>query len=328
MNTLSSLILNSFIKKSGQQIIVPFYHAVSNKTPNFIGGLYPPRKIANFKRDIDVLLKYYEPISLSKLMDLVNSEKKITKKYFHLTFDDGLANFYNIVAPILKERNIPATVFLNTDFVDNKDLFYRYKASLLLEKYKKATIKIKEEYHNIIGGNNLNSVSSYLLNINFNNKELLDVLANKIDYSFLEELIKEKPYLTLNQIKELKNEGFTFGAHSQNHPFYGNLTLSDQIEQTTNSLNWIYKNLEINYKAFSFPFSDEGVTKKFFDTMNNKKLVDISFGTFGIKNDSVKNNVQRISFEFANKNAELFLLKEYLNYFLKIPFGKHKLLKK
>ena len=50
--------------------------------------------------------------------------------------------------------------------------------------------------------------------------------------------------------------------------------------------------------------------------------MDISFGTSGIKKDVIKNNLQRISFENFGKNTKLYLIKEYLKYFLKIPLGK------
>ncbi len=49
----------------------------------------------------------YKPtISLADCMNETNT--------FHITIDDGYLNFYNIAYPILKELNIPATLFVPT----------------------------------------------------------------------------------------------------------------------------------------------------------------------------------------------------------------------
>lgn len=320
----TSTLLKILIAGSKQRILIPFYHAVTNTVPNFIGDLYAPRTIEDFEKDLDVLLEFYEPISLIDLISVVNSGMKTSKNYFHLTFDDGLANFYDVVAPILIKRNISATVFLNTNFVDNKELFFRYKVSLLLRNYNKSNDSLKEKYHQFIyknTGKNI-SVSDFLLGVNFSNKEFLDDLASELNISFNDFLATEKPYLTKIQIHKLIEQGFSFGAHSANHPLYSLLDVDIQFIQTTESVNWVTNQFNLNYKAFSFPFNDIGVSTNFYKLMKMENTLDISFGTSGIKRDNVENNLQRISFEEAGKRAKLFLLKAYIKYFLKIPMGR------
>ncbi len=322
MKKLSSYILRSLISNSNQRILIPFYHAVSDEAPPFVEHLYRPRSIVNFERDLDTLLEFYKPISLKELTKLTKSELKGNENYFHLTFDDGLDNFYEIVAPILKKKNIPATIFLNTDFVDNKELFFRYKASLLLGEYLNSTVDVKNLFYKFLKKNNYTgtNVRAFLLTIKYQNKSILDDLADVLNYDFSYFLKIEKPYLSKIKIKELITEGFTFGAHSENHPFFNELTRGEQLAQTFNSINWVKKELNQSVKAFSFPFHDIGIPKAFFEKLSDE--MDISFGTSGIKRDSVKNNFQRISFERAPSNIKLFLIKEYFNYFLKIPLGK------
>ena len=319
MSKITTSILKTLQKAIGQQVLLPFYHAVTDTTLNFTNQLYPPRSIANFKNDLDTLLAHYQPISLQELIALNKSEEKLKQAYFHLTFDDGLSNFYYEIAPILKEKNIPATVFLNTNFVNNKDLFFRYKASLLLGKYINSNSQIKQVFEQFLTKKNNQNVAEYLLAINYQNKHELNDLAQKVNYNFTDFLAKEKPYLSLAQIQELQAQGFTFGAHSTDHPLFANLSLNAQLKQVTDSMNWLDKNLKLDYKAFSFPFEDAAVSHAFFKQAN----LDISFGTYGIKKDTVPNNLQRISFEYADTNTKLFLIKEQLKYLLKIPLRKH-----
>ena len=61
---------------------------------------------------------------------------------FHLTFDDGLREVYDVVLPYLLENQLHATIFINSDFVDNKKLFIRHKSSLIVSLIKKSQLEI------------------------------------------------------------------------------------------------------------------------------------------------------------------------------------------
>jgi peptidoglycan/xylan/chitin deacetylase (PgdA/CDA1 family) len=258
---------------------------------------------------------------MQEFIKISDQNRRLKKNYFHLTFDDGLANFHKVVAPILLEKKIPATVFINSDFVDNKALFYRYKVSLLYQIFEKSSLKDKKKFHAFF--ETKTRIKEKLFEINFNNKEILDDLAKVIGFDFEEYLAIEKPYLTSIQIEELLDMGFTIGAHSKNHPLYSDINFNMQIDQTKESINWLIEKFYLDYKVFSFPFTDLNVSEEFFIYLSNEKLLDVSFGTSGIKKDNFATNFQRIDFEIGNQKAEKYLIKEYFKYFLKAPFKKN-----
>ena len=248
------------------------------------------------------MLEHYQSISLQDLIAQNREGNTIDKNCFHLTFDDGLSEFYTIVAPILKEKNVHATVFLNTDFIDNKELFFRFKASILFDQLKEDAI----------------------LSISYNDRNTLDELAKKNEIDFNDYLIKGKPYLSSNQINELINDGFTFGAHSKNHPLYNKLSIDDQLSQTRKSIDYVTKNFNLDYRVFSFPFTDDGVSKAFFDEIGNS--TDLTFGCAGIKEDNANNHLQRLAME-TEKSGKEIIKGEYLYYILKEKAGKHKIIR-
>lgn len=313
-------LLKNIISLSNQRILVPFYHKVSDTNPSYEKYLYKARKIEDFKNDINIFNKYYRSVKLEKLIKLYNSETTIKQNYYHITFDDGLSNFYNVVAPILEEKKIPATVFVNSNFIDNKELFYRYKASLLIQFYQKSTLKVKHNFYEFF--NSKLKIQEKLLSIGFDNRKVFDELADFVGYSFNDFLEKEKPYLTTDQIKDLIDRGFTIGSHSINHPLYSELSLNEQILQTKESIKFLHQNLNLDYTVFSFPFTDLGVSNGFFQSSFYKNNIDLSFGTSGIKKDKIKNNFQRLFFEIDNKKATSYLLEQYIKYLLKIPLGR------
>lgn len=238
------------------------------------------------------MVQHFKPISLIELLELKKNGFKTKAPCFHLTFDDGLSEIYDVVAPILVKRKIPATFFINSDFIDNKNLFYRFKASILAERFS----------------------ADGLLNISFHEKDEIDNFSKSLNVDFNEYLEKEKPYLTTLQIKNLINQGFTIGAHSQNHPLYNLLDEKEQISQTLNSVNYLKQEFGLDYSVFSFPFTDDGVHKNFFKVIQSH--VDLTFGSAGIKKDSISFNLQRIAME-TNHSAEEIIKTQYFYCFLK-----------
>lgn len=287
---------------TGEQLIFPFYHSVNDNIPEHLINLYEPRSIENFEKDLDYLVQHFKPISLIELLELKKNGFKTKEPCFHITFDDGLSEIYDTVAPILVKRKIPATFFINTDFLDNKNLFYRFKASVLAERVE----------------------ANGLLELTFNEKEQIDEFATTLNIDFNEYLEKEKPYLSAVQIKDLINQGFTIGAHSQNHPLYNLIAEEEQINQTLNSVNYLKQEFDLDYSVFSFPFTDDGVKKSFFKAIESK--VDLTFGSAGMKKDSVKFNLQRIPME-KNESAEQLIKTQYFYCFLKKLFGRNKIVR-
>ena len=203
----------------------------------------------------------------------------------------------------MKEKGIPATVFLNTDFIDNQELFYRFKVSLLIE-----------ELH-----------ASGLINTTIKDIDAINELASENGINFENYLADKQPYLTSNQINELIEQGFTLGAHSQSHPLYSSLSLEEQLAQTKNSIDKVTNNYNLNYKVFSFPFTDDGVSEAFFDKIKND--VDLTFGCAGIKNDTFPFQLQRLAME-TDEDTRSILKTEYFYHLMKSFVGKNKIVRR
>jgi peptidoglycan/xylan/chitin deacetylase (PgdA/CDA1 family) len=302
------MIINKCLNILGINYIFPFYHTVSNEVLPHINKLYNYRNEKQFTNDLDYLLKNYIPITYNEFK---LGKQKTRKSYFLLSFDDGFSEIYNVIAPILLKKGIPAIFFINTDFVDNKQLFFRCKASLLLNKITSSNSYQLKEIKNHINIKTIDmvSLSNFIMKINYEKIELLDILANILELDFADFLNINKPYLTTSQIKELSNKGFVFGGHSCSHPLFSEISLSQQIFEARESTNIVNKICNQNEKLFSFPFTDSGVTKDFF--IESEKFLDFSFACAGIKKDIFNYNIQRIPVENYS-NIETSLNKEFI----------------
>jgi len=314
------LPINLIQKLSYQQLILPVYHTISDIELTHVKHLYRVKNTKEFINDLDFLLKHYKALDYFEFQELIQNNSQPQKPSFLLSFDDGLSEFYDSIAPILIKKGIPAICFLNSGFIDNKDLFYRYKASLLIEEINKRPSLLDKISPFLNGSEN---VKQYFLSIIYQNKYILDEIAQLIEYDFNDYLINHKPYLSTEQIANLIKQGFYFGAHSIDHPEFQHIQLQEQIRQTAESVQSICKKFSLQYKTFAFPFTDYSISNQYFNEIKNKNIVDCTFGCAGQKKDSIATNYHRIPFEMGNLTGKQILTAELLYYILKMPLGKN-----
>lgn len=322
---LEHLSVPSLIKITGQKLFLPFYHTISNRKLAHIENIYPVRSVDLFQSDLETLLEYFKPISIDALYKLVNNNETLEAPAFHLTFDDGLKEIYTIIAPMLEERNIPATFFINTAFVDNKALFYRYKVSLLIER-----IKESEHYRSILAQElalenaDFETIKQHLLQLKYADVQLINTLAILIGVDFDQYLQQEQPYLTTDQISDLQKRGFCIASHSVDHPFFGAIPDDQKKQQVTESFAFLNEKFQLTQHYFSFPFSDLDVDSSFIDWLYSHSACLLSFGTAGLKADYDKRHLHRVAFDGTLRTAEIIIKNQYFNFFIKIFLKRNK----
>jgi len=281
---------------------------ISDDDVTHLKYLYPYKNIKQFNNDLDFLLKNFSPISISDLLDFKKNERQLPEKSFLLTFDDGFKEMHDVAAPILLKKGVPATFFISSSFLDNENLCYQHKASILIQHFQSNDLssgslkRVKEIFlENVI---NFIDIKSSILSIQYRKKELIDEIAKEVHLDFNDYLKKRKPYLTSQHIEEMIEKGFSFGAHSIDHPLYSALLLEEQIYQTIESVQFIKKKFNLDYGAFAFPHTDYNVSKDFFNEIYSSGILDISFGTGGMITDECGHNFQRVSLEKPLMPAE------------------------
>lgn len=309
---LGRLISAKTLINARTPIFHPFYHVVSNKNlPHVLN--YPYRNEHEFETELDFFLKHFKAVSLEDL----HSKRNQTEKIFHISFDDGLRECAEIIAPILLKKGIPATFFVNPGFVDNRALFHKYKASLILNELKEnpqreAAVKFLKQHD--LG-------TEKLLKTNILQDETLNSAAELLGLNFHGFLEKQKPYLSTQQILELQNQGFSVGAHSFYHPEFWEISEAEQLEEVMKSMDWLNKTIDPPIKTFAFPFTDSGVSRSVLKTIASEKICDITFGTAGLKFDSFNSHFQRYPVEIPGDFMQN-LKSEWIYFVLRKWIGK------
>lgn len=322
---------DKLIRWSRQSLLLPFYHAISDAPLPHIRHLYAVKKTKQFTEDLDFLLRYYDPLSLAAFQAVQSGDKVLHRPAMLLSFDDGLREFHDVIAPALLRKGIPAICFVNSGFVDNRGLFFRYKASLLLEVLTQNTDLPADPRLLAWREDRFPAAKNWrqaLLSTRYAERHWLDELAAQISLDFNDFLKRQRPYLTRTQIGQLQDQGFAFGAHSVDHPAYRLLPLEEQLRQTTESLAFVQQHLGVKPPCFSFPFTDFGVPASFFTRLREKADIQFTFGCAGQKQDSAPGHFQRTPFEDGSLAARRIHNAELLYYLLKAPFGKNRIIRR
>jgi len=330
VSAFSWLFPVKFLQKvSGINTIFPFYHTVSDRSLPHIKHLYHIKTTKEFKADLDFLLKHFTPIEPGELLN--KNIKRNDKPSFLLTFDDGLREIKEIVAPILLDKGLKAIFFVNNDFIDNKDMLYRCKASLIVEELKTKTFSediIRKAGRLFeIANVSVNHLIKNILNISFSNRKLLNALAELFEVDFDEFTRVHRPYLSAADINELKDMGFSIGAHSSDHRELHLFKDDKIVNEIKESITGISKQFNISCRYFSFPFTDTGISinvmRQIHDPVN--PVADASFGTSGMKINEEFPVFQRIPVEKSKMKSCRYIKAEYLYYMMKAIVQKHRI---
>ena len=275
--------------------------------------------VEKFHWQLNYLKKHYQPISLDYLIYCYKNNKMWPDYSVILTIDDGFKSNYTYAYPILKEKQVPATIFLATDFIGTKKMFWLDQVEYALARAQ-------------LGKYNLNLVGEeFSVNLQDNNSKL--TLMGKIKQMIktqpqekraeiieqLEKGLKLSPekevpeiYQTLNwkEVQEMVNSRIiTIGGHTQTHAITSKCNPEQLTKELTNSKKIIEAETKQKCTLFSYPNG----TKDDFDAEVKAKLSELGYEcaltTICGLNDSRTNlfELQRLGVDGRNNNLEFVM---------------------
>lgn len=244
---------------------IVLYHGVYPYIDNW--GIFNYRKKfitpGAFRKQMVWIKKKFEILPLSRLVELIVSQKGFPKRSIAITLDDGYKNNFDYVFPILQELNIPATIFLTTDFVDQKGPLWvdmlEYAIgntslpSFILTVYgkeknfKTSSFEEKRQTDNFL--------RSYLKKISRNDANiLLESIIEKTGKD-LRKTIASSPYKALDwkEIRQMQDNGIAFGSHTLSHPILSNINYFEQEGEILLSKKRLDENGITPLPIFAYP---------------------------------------------------------------------------
>ena len=242
---------HKFYNKGKVHILM--YHRVLKDDDKAILSMQPGMYVTEsvFKEQMNFLARHYHLISLKELLELWrNGGYSKDKRYCIVTFDDGWLDNYLYAYPVLKEHDIPATIFVTTSFVGTNRWYWPEKLSfLILNKYQDlldlsdASEDFKDDViTSILTGVHEKSdcVKSEMIDFvietlkKYTEQSIEDAIG-KIYVLLNISVPEERVVLNWDEIDEMSSNGISFGSHTCNHKILTGITLGEVREELKNS---------------------------------------------------------------------------------------------
>ena len=219
-------------------------------------GMYVLKNV--FERQVVFLKEHFEILSFSELLYLW-SKKGLdqNKRYCIITFDDGWIDNYLYAYPILKKYSIPAMIFLPTEYIGTNEWFWFDKLGYLLSICQTSTYREKVlELLPVATRNGKEWIDSVIEGIKIRNDKEIEQTIENISVRFNIKIPEDRRTLNWDEVKEMSNDGISFGSHSKTHRQLTRLSNDEIVEEIIGSLN-ILKEKKINHiPVFCYPNGD------------------------------------------------------------------------
>lgn len=108
------------IRRPPGGVVVLIYHRVGGRS-----SLNVDLPIAEFAAQMETLATHHRVVTLDTALELLEGESEPADERdpVVITFDDGTADFADLAVPLLARFDLPATLYLATEFVDQRRAF-------------------------------------------------------------------------------------------------------------------------------------------------------------------------------------------------------------
>jgi len=149
MGQLGTCLNATLGSRSNHALGIVTYHRIAHHVRDLPAPLHNVRPEIFREHLTGLLHRGFQFWPLRRVLDFHKRSESLPKQVIIITFDDGFESVYQHAWPVLKELNLPATVFLNTAYLDSKEPFpfdawgvaYHQNAYVPAEAYRPLTIQ-------------------------------------------------------------------------------------------------------------------------------------------------------------------------------------------
>lgn len=250
---------NSICDRSLKLLVLTYHRIAPRVKFDIFSTFVSPEK---FNKQINTLAKKYQIISLSEAIQQSSDSSRSRERIkVVLTFDDGYKDNYDIAYHILKNKGLPATFFIATNYMDSGLPLWDYEVSKIIYNSKNIR-KVKIGKLEII--HNFTQSRMGFISLVINRMKYLSLADREVTLKFLREQDSGKGIpdmrdscMTWSEIIEMSKQNMEIGSHSKTHSSLANMPLSEAIEEIRESKRDIEKRTGKDCLHFAFPFGSQ-----------------------------------------------------------------------
>jgi peptidoglycan/xylan/chitin deacetylase (PgdA/CDA1 family) len=246
------------------------YHRVvdveHNRENHFLPGMVTLE--STFSKQMNYLKKNYNVISLDVLIGYLKYKKNLPPGSIIITFDDGWRDNYLFAFPLLKKYDLPATIFLSTDYIGTSKMFWFHVVGFILQAGALTSQKMTDilnGFDQIRPEEKRAIIQSFATADVFIEK--LKRIKPEIQEKIIVEMMKESNIrmneidnrrwmLDWEEIKKMGQDQIYFGSHARSHRILTYLNLAEIKKELIQSKRTIEEKTKRPADYFAYPNGD------------------------------------------------------------------------
>lgn len=239
-------------KEPSCQILL--FHRVNDDNDPFL----PSTSIADFRRQMEYVANHCSVVTLDDVAE--GRLGRSSKHSVAVTFDDGYRDNFTSAFPIMKELNLPATIFLATGYIGTGQIPWYDQVCLAFKLSTRASLESSEFGwpHGPIATREqrvamLERTLAWLRELeDESRREALPALFKALGVP--QSLTLPNYMLNWDEVRQMKAQNISFGAHTVTHPVLSRVTNAQLQEEIQNSKKTIEQKLQGDVRHFAYPF--------------------------------------------------------------------------
>ena len=255
-------------------VIILTYHRVIEKWNETLDYSQPGMVVtaSTFERQIAILKEHFEVVTLGALLADRNTAGRAARPRCVVTFDDGWRDNYDLAFPILRRHDIPATIFLATDFIGTDRAFWHTELLYLFTRTQLSSLLSDEcafraypspVRHHLKRLARLDGAAGA-----HDLDPLIETVKALCDDDVIEELVHSltkaagirsplvldrKFFLDWDQVRAMAAAGIEIGSHGCSHRILTRLPAEGADDELIRSKAEIERRIGRKVKHFAFP---------------------------------------------------------------------------
>jgi peptidoglycan/xylan/chitin deacetylase (PgdA/CDA1 family) len=218
------------------------YHGVAQQGAQTLG------------QQLRYLVRHFKIVSLDSMLDRIMNGSLPLAHEIVLTFDDGLRNNLTVVYPILRELQLPATMFVCPALVESGEWLWNHEMRCRLQTLAApdlAELRMKL----LTPGTTVDAIVEWMKTLALQQRRMAEATIRQATTGFQPTAAQREAFdiMNWNDLRSLDHELITVGSHTLSHPILTKLSGQEIESEIVESRRCLEQRLERKIDFFCYP---------------------------------------------------------------------------
>jgi peptidoglycan/xylan/chitin deacetylase (PgdA/CDA1 family) len=217
------------------------YHGVAQQGAQALG------------QQLRYLARHFKVVSLDSMLNGIMNGSLPLAHEIVLTFDDGLRNNLTVVYPILRELQLPATMFVCPALVESGEWLWNHEMRCRLQTLR--THELAEIRMKLLAPGNTFDVIEWMKTLALQQRRTAEAIIRQATTGFHPTEAQREAFDIMNwdDLRSLDHDLITVGSHTLSHPILTKLSGQEIESEILESRRCLEQRLERKVDLFCYP---------------------------------------------------------------------------